>query len=467
MTTSSEVILITTLAEYQTRFWIPVAQRLRKAGRDVQLLAFDDRSAEMATAQGVPVTNMYRDGLAGPADIDDQNTFAARIARYGLDGTNLMFSHERVTFGIRDSAALRRRFMIYSNAMETALDRLASHGKAAVAVQELGGFLSVIASFYAAKQRGIRNWFIEPSFFRGRLYYTSDSFAAPDTMATASDAVSAEVRSYLDDTLNKRAIVIPLKDRHQYSAALKKVANARNARRLAEKLWDQFVLGKHQEFGHNLRHARTHAAMAIGATQLKKLYRPLPETPFVYYPFHVPADMALTLRSPEYLDQVATIDFLLRTIPDTHVLVAKEHPAQIGAIPAGRLFELARRFDNFILLPPQTNNYAVLGRADAIVSVNSKSGAEAVLLGKPVVVMGDAFYRSCPLVFAAERLQDVPQRLREALASRGFDPALAAPYFETAWRKSFPGELYIDNPQQLDTFAASLLAAVAQPPTTS
>lgn len=198
MTTSSEVILITTLAEYQTRFWIPVAQRLRKAGRDVQLLAFDDRSAEMATAQGVPVTNMYRDGLAGPADIDDQNTFAARIARYGLDGTNLMFSHERVTFGIRDSAALRRRFMIYSNAMETALDRLASHGKAAVAVQELGGFLSVIASFYAAKQRGIRNWFIEPSFFRGRLYYTSDSFAAPDTMATASDAVSAEVRSYLD-----------------------------------------------------------------------------------------------------------------------------------------------------------------------------------------------------------------------------------------------------------------------------
>jgi hypothetical protein len=109
----------------------------------------------------------------------------------------------------------------------------------------------------------------------------------------------------------------------------------------------------------------------------------------------------------------------------------------------------------------------VLGRADAIVSVNSKSGAEAVLLGKPVVVMGDAFYRSCPLVFAAERLKDVPERLREALASRGFDPAMAAPYFETAWRQSFPGELYIDNPQQLDTFAASLLAAVARPPVAS
>jgi hypothetical protein len=463
MTASPDIILITTLAEYQTRFWIPVAQRLRGAGREVRLLAFDDRSAEMAAAQGVPVVNMYRAGLEGGAPIDDEQAFNARIASYGLDGSNFLFSHERVTFGIRDTSALRRRFMIYANAMEAELDQLAARGQRAVVVQELGGFLSVIACFYAARKRGIRNWFIEPSFFRGRLYYTPDSLAAPDTMATPAEPVSPQVRGYLDDTLRQRAIVIPQKDRHQYSAAFSKIANARNARRLAEKLWDQFALGKHQEFGHNLRHARAHAAMALGATRLKKLYRPMPETPFVYYPLHVPADMALTLRSPEYLDQVATIDFLLRTLPDTHVLVVKEHPAQIGAISAGRLFELARRFDNFVLLPPQTNNYAVLGRADAVVSVNSKSGAEAVLLGKPVVVMGDAFYRSCPLVFAVNRLSDVPQRLREALRTQGFDPAKAAPYFETAWRKSFPGELYIDNPQQLDTFAASLLSAVNAP----
>ncbi|MBR0757038.1 capsule biosynthesis protein [Bradyrhizobium jicamae] len=460
---AAETILITTLAEYQTRFWIPVAQRLQRAGRDVQLLAFDDRSAEMAEAQGVSVVNMYRSGLDGGSEVDDRKAFEARLADYGLDGTNFLFSHERVTFGIRDSAALRRRFMIYANAMERALDALSAQGKKAVVVQELGGFLSVIAAFYAAKKRGIRNWFIEPSFFRGRLYYTPDSFAAPDTMAQPADSVSADVRAYLDETLNQRAIVIPQKDKHHYSAAFKKVANLRNSRRLAEKLWDQYALGKHQEFGHNLRHARVHAEMALNATRLKNLYQPMPDARFVYYPLHVPADMALTLRSPEYLDQVATIDFLLRTIPDTHVLVVKEHPAQIGAISSRRFFELARRFDNFVLLPPQTNNYAVLGRADAVVSVNSKSGAEAVLLGKPVVVMGDAFYRTCPLVFTADRLKDVPQRLRDALAAPGFDPSQAAPYFETAWRKSVPGELYIDNPAQLDTFAATLASAISAP----
>src|SRR5712675_336860 len=107
MTSSSEIVLITTLAEYQTRFWIPVAQRLRAAGREVQLLAFDDRSAEMAKAHDIPVVNMYRTGLQGGGPIEDQGAFDARVAGYGLDGTNFLFSHARVTCGIRSTAALR------------------------------------------------------------------------------------------------------------------------------------------------------------------------------------------------------------------------------------------------------------------------------------------------------------------------------------------------------------------------
>lgn len=78
------------------------------------------------------------------------------------------------------------------------------------------------------------------------MYFTPDTLGAPDVMSTPADAVSSEVRAYLDDTLRQRAIVIPKKDQHHYSAAFKKVVNLRNARRLTEKLWDQFALGKHR-----------------------------------------------------------------------------------------------------------------------------------------------------------------------------------------------------------------------------
>ena len=180
---------------------------------------------------------------------------------------------------------------------------------------------------------------------------------------------------------------------------------------------------------------------------------------FVYFPLHVPADMALTIRSPGYLDQIALIDYLLRVMPLSHTLVIKEHPAQIGAIPAARMQQLLKRYDNLKVLPPKTNNYAVLADADAVVSVNSKSGAEALLLGKSVVVLGDAFYTTCPLVLRADRRSDLSGRLSEALARPKADTRQVAAYFQTAWDLSFPGELYTDN--QVEAFCRSIVAATA------
>ena len=73
-------------------------------------------------------------------------------------------------------------------------------------------------------------------------------------MAPPAETVSADVPA-ISGNYQATRDRDPDKDRHHYSAAFKKVANLKNSRRLAEKLWDQYALGKHQEFGHNLSHA--------------------------------------------------------------------------------------------------------------------------------------------------------------------------------------------------------------------
>lgn len=454
-------LLITTLAEYQTRFWLPVAQWLKSRHYDVRVLAFDDRSAEMLEAAGAASVNMHRLGLASE-ELDDPSAFRERLKFYGIEDPNLLLSHERVTFAVRDTTVLARRFMIYSNAMEKVLNDLAAKGCRAVLVQELGGFLSVIVSYFAARRRGIDNWFIEPSFFRGRLFFIRNSFAAMPAMEHPAQAVSTEVARYLQETIAKQAIVVPLKDRHQYAPAFAKVLNAKNFRRLGGKLYDQYVLGKHQEFGHNLKHAWNHMRMAQNAVRMRMHYRDIPAgVPFVYFPLHVPADMALTLRSPEFLDQTSLVDYLLRIVPMSHKVAIKEHPAQIGAIPASRLQQLLKRYDNLFVLPPKTNNYEVLRRADSVVTVNSKSGAEALLLGRPVLVLGDAFYSKCPLVFRVATLSDMAERLKDAFASKSIDRASVAPYFQSAWDLSHPGELYVTGQEQIAVIAASIADIVS------
>lgn len=460
-TSSSPTILITTLAIYQTKFWAKIGIQLKRCGHNVAFLSFDDRSSELLKSLGLETFAATEEELV--TDTRDA-VFEKTLSRYGITDINYWFSHERITFGISDSNELRRKLMAYLSLADRACSALLASGRDVTMVQELGGFISVIASFFAARKHGIDNWFIEPAFFRGRMFFLKNSFAALRFEGLNPISVSAEVRDYLDRTLKSGEIVVPQKDRHQYTTAFRKVINFRNLRRLAEKLVDKYIKGKHHEFGYIGRHVAVHGRMLLNSFRLRGHYTSLTDIrKFVYYPLHVPADMALTLRSPQYLDQLALIDYLARIVPHTHLIAIKEHPAMIGAIDAGRLLDLLRRYDNVVLLPPSTNNYKILKSTDQLVSINSKSGAEAALLGKPVFVLGDAFYRDAPMVTVVEQLTDLPQLLRAQIGSA--TPAqnddLVGCYFEKVWRHSYQGELYVTDPRNIERFSLSMLNATS------
>jgi hypothetical protein len=446
--------VITTLAEYQTRFWLPVARHLQALGVRPSFVSFDDRSSEMIARDGFPAV--------GLGTVEPVPSPKAVFERFGIDGLAFLTSHERFAFGRTDSAAMHEKLARSALAAERAIAVARQQGEVTM-IQEVGGFLSVIGSFYAARAAAIDNWFIEPSFFRGRMSLTRNSFAAPGAAGDCEPAPA--MRDYLDQTLARGAIVIPEKDAHQYRSALTKVANLKNARRLAEKLRDKYLLGKRQEFGFIGNQVGTHLRMVRNSRKLGAHYTDLGRLDrFVYYPLHVPGDMALTIRSPQYLDQLALVDYLCRTLPDGAQLALKEHPAMVGALDADRMIGLLERYDNLALIPPTTNNYAVMRRARCVVTVNSKSGAEAGLLGKSVFVLGDAFYRKAPFALPVEAVTDLPPRLAALLAEAPAD--LSAPahlgWFACLWRQSWPGELYAASEAKAEEFARSLADAVAQ-----
>ena len=450
--------LITTLAEYQTRFWVEVADLLVAAGHGISFVSFDDRSTEMIAARGFRVhAATAADHAAMTPAIEVDST----LGRFGITDTSHWLAHERVTFGLRDTAALERKLALYLRIADTALTAAAEDGATVTLVQELGGFLSVIGAFFAARARGVDNWFVEPAFFRGRLFFLRNSFAAIRIFAPRGGVPAAEVAAYLAATRRDRAIVIPQKDRHQYHSPAAKIFKLGNARRLAEKLWDRHILGKRHEFGYIGRYVRTHLATLASSYALRRSYTPLGALGrFVYYPFHVPGDMALTLRSPAYLDQLALIDYLARALPRGLTLAVKEHPAMIGAVAAAPLKAILARYDTVALLPPSTNNYDVLRAAEAVVSVNSKSGAEAILVGRPVLVLGDAFYRESGLAIPIGALADLPAALAATIGRPPHhDETARLAYFDAVWRQSVPGELYVTDPASVAAFTASMIDA--------
>jgi hypothetical protein len=457
MTRGDGTIVFASLAMNQAAFFERIGGEMEKAGCRIVHVAFHERSCEWLRGLGRTVYNPYAMQPADPDAID--------LAEYGITDAALLLSHEKAAYELRDTAALMRKLKGHLYAMSRVFDEAAatSGGAPIRLVQELGGFTSVLAGHYAARARGIDSYVLEPSFFKGRVFMTKNRLAAPEVAGSDATKPGDEVRAYLARALAEQSVVIPRKDAHHYRKAAHKITDTRNASRLLQKAWDKYALGKREEFEHIGGHVRRHVRMFVNNLRLRRWYRGLEDVGrCVYYPLHVPADFALTIRAPEYLDQCALIDYLCRVVPHTLKVVVKEHPALIGAVPYSRLRDLLERHDNLILLDPGINNYRVLGAADAIVTVNSKSGAEALLLGKPVLVLGDSFYRASVLAHRIDALSLFPAAFARVLEQGGAtDRAAIEAFFQNVWDSSYPGELYDVSDANVTTFSESLTRALA------
>jgi len=451
---STRAILFVSLAMNQTLFFETLGKAMEQQGYHVAHLCFHERSFEYLRDNGLKAYNGFDKKFLQYAN-------EVRLEDYEVANVNLLLNHEKAAFEISDTASLLTRLRANLAAAREAIDDWGrKQAKEMVVVQELGGFLSNIATFYAARYQNIDNIFIEPSFYRERVFFVTNSFAAPEISGAVEEGASIVVREYLDRIVAKRQIVIPSKDSHNYRAPWRKLFDSRNWRRLFEKLIDKHVLRKQEQFEHIGGHVRRYLRMFVNARRLRRLSLDIPEREsFIYYPLHVPADVALTIRSPEYLDQYALIDFLARSIPVGVKLAIKEHPAMVGAVDFGRLRDVMRKRDNILLLRADANNHEIVQRAKAVVTVNSKAGAEALVAGKPVVVLGDAFYSGAPGAWRVSALKDLPDVLNH-IATQG--PMVSREevqrYFESVWGQSYRGELYDCAPPNVTQFSESLIS---------
>lgn len=458
MTERSTTVVFTTLAMNQTVFFEALGRALEQHGYSVAHICFHERSHDYLTGRGARSFNAFALGVGADERAD--------WSSFGITNPAFLLSHEKAAFEITDTSVLLAKFSRHVQAVQRALDKLAAErqGGRLVIVQELGGFSSILATFFVARSRGINNLFIEPSFFRGRVFFVRNSLTALLLPGPSGKPAEGEVVDYLDAVVRAKSVVIPRKDVHHYRAASKKIFDPRHMQRLVEKLRDKYVLGKREEFEHIGGHVARHVRMAVKSKLLARYYRSLPRhQPFIYYPLHVPADVALTLRSPAYLDQYALIDYLCRVTPHPYRVVIKEHPALVGAVDFQRMRDLLRDHDNLILLNANINNFTTLAAAKVVVTVNSKSGAEALLLGKPVLVLGDAFYRPCSLVHRVECLPDLEFALHQAISAPlhlSRDDIYG--YFQDVWENSYPGELYQTTPQNIAVFTLSLKRMLAE-----
>jgi capsular polysaccharide export protein len=144
---------------------------------------------------------------------------------------------------------------------------------------------------------------------------------------------------------------------------------------------------------------------------------PLPAR-YVLLPFQVRKDSQLVLHSPLYGNNMETIvrelDAALERIDPQLRLVAKFHPYELPQVQR-RYRELPHRYPRVFFTSdgPMTR---LLEKAEAVVTVNSTAGFEALLYDKPVLALGRNFYTVPGIVECLSRRGELEASLRTTLA---------------------------------------------------
>lgn len=168
-------------------------------------------------------------------------------------------------------------------------------------------------------------------------------------------------------------------------------------------------------------------------------------TPYLFYPLHSEPEIALSVYGRDHQNQIETIRRLAQSLPLRWRLIVKEHPRSIGYRSQGyyqRLLEIP----NVWFAAPEIRPFHWIERSQAVATISGFVGLEALMIGRPVLILGDVSYSMLPPTMLRKigALSETSTQLEGLLASfRRDDNALKA-FVAACMEESVAVNLYSD-----------------------
>lgn len=457
-------IVLTPVAERDVPFYIKTALELKRQGQEIVFFSLYQPGNKKIRSAGFQVYDIY-ENLPSATDlkVDPEQI----QSEYSIPNLQAMIQHEKLTFNLQNEKETLFEFIRLLLAADKSVQKIESdHPQSEfILIQELAGFLAPLAVFYATKRRNWQHYFTEPGFFKGHIHFLKNSLNLEIPQKTVSDEIRQKVEKYIQQSLQQKTIVAASKDQHHYKdMGLSKIFTGMNLKNLYLKLYYKYICRHQFVFSHIRNHVFRYLRMLKNRYENSNYYSQLADLPkdmkLVYFPFHVQLDFSLTIRSPQFLDQLSIIEKVLEKLPSNALLVAKEHPASIGCLDQKRLHQVLKH-PQFRLLFPKINSYDVLEKCALVLTINSKVGAEALCLEIPVISFGKAFYTNLKYTSQFENWPQTFTNMKLFLESKKNFPFKKEDWIHflgQVWQDSYPIELYDNSPENIKNFAKQILS---------
>jgi hypothetical protein len=330
------------------------------------------------------------------------------------------------------------------------------------------------AHYLVAKRRGIPVTILGNSRLPGRLAVYSNPFAVPEEMVREYGRIKAEglgqqeratARAYIDSFRDHATEI----DYMAYMARLP----ALGLRELSV-LWKLWSTYREDPLDYTAIRPRRAIADRLLRILRYRLLRSGYEQPvagenYVLFPLHYQPEASTSVRAPFFVDQCALAENIAKALPAGYRLYVKEHAARMGARSIRDVQRLSA-IPSVRLISPHADTRALIRNSACVATITSTMGWEALLLGVPTVLFGEAFYGSCEDVLRAGAPREYPQLFRQALSQLPREDVLeqfVAAVLNTTFLGCMghpyylPGVLAQDNIRQIaDHLAKNCLAEI-------
>ncbi len=132
----------------------------------------------------------------------------------------------------------------------------------------------------------------------------------------------------------------------------------------------------------------------------------------VFYPMQYQPEQTTLVGGLFFANQIGTIENIAKSLPFGFTLVIKEHPRGRGARPVWQYRHLSR-FPNIRFCDADAK--AIMSRCQAVITITSTAGLEAMALDKPIILLGQCYYDFADIVYKPRSWSEVVDMLRRIL----------------------------------------------------
>ncbi|MCR4792057.1 MAG: hypothetical protein K5871_04865 [Lachnospiraceae bacterium] len=131
---------------------------------------------------------------------------------------------------------------------------------------------------------------------------------------------------------------------------------------------------------------------------------------YYYMPLHLIPESSSLGGAPYYINELAVIEAVSKSLPLGYYLYVKEHQSMLGERNF-RFYEQVKKLPNVRLM--QINYYEDpkpwIVNSEGVITLTGTSGYEAVMLGKPAFIFGDVVYSMINGVTRVKSFEDLPE----------------------------------------------------------